>query len=1261
MFHDSHTLCAGKGGCIWVDKATKVEMKDVHTRHCLGTTGGCIAINDAKVLASNVVAASGSSTAGGCMALENVVAQSRLSNVEVVEGVATDKGGALLCSNSHASFENVTLRNSSAPYGGGYAAFGFGGCDFLGTCTVADNSAGVIGGGVYVGDDAQVVLHNCTIARNTAASTAGGVAISSRGNVSLTGSSSVMDNRCAAAGGGFSVTGTATLAVSNSRITRNRAATGGGVSVAGNSHATFDFTAVVGNVAKLSGGGIAASVMGSVGNTNCEFAHNSAGVGGALSSSSGAAWSLRACHFTSNRANGTGGAALASMSSPMRFSDSTFENNTALDDGGGVHVGASTHHHIVAAQTGTAIDLAGCLFLHNTAAGRGGAVSINSGAALVHIVGCSMESNEADVGGGVALTQVKSARMDQCNLTSNAAAHGGGAWIGTNATLSNVRIVRNTAAYYGGGVFSESSGMLMTSVVMTHNGARHGAGATIVGNAVVSTLDLAHNTARETGGGLYVEQAGTGGSDMATLRGITAWENVAGVAGDGVFLSWADGLQDFEPRRPTCVDCSWRHRNDTASNSTSIATGWASLPHRILGDQLDSTHYPGELFSLTVRAVDVFNNTVRAKELLERFRVRVPVLAKCSAKYPALVPASHSEFTHIEGFALSASPGSQCWFQVESTPLRSGFPRPLNVSNVISSCPKGTEARTVSSGSVDDVQCRRCDANFYNLVPGSTCAPCPNALLCFGGNDVRVKAQHYATMPDTIASNDQLQVLRCRPGFCCRKGQCSLSDPGTWCRANRTGVLCGQCANGTVPVAASCVKCEGPNWPLLLMFGFGLFFFTLGTIAFTTTRSDPFFLLLTFGFQMTGIIMPSGKVEAVANTLAAIGVDVTSWDKLMDMADDKTCFAPFPALQGILFDLAMPAVALLSLVILCGMHYALYNRCCRKRRDCWGHWAWKWSVPRYKLATLRWVLTFYSLFCDTAVRLLHCVHVKATGKSYLVAQPSVVCGDAPQQMGMIIGILILVLWVFGMPFGMSALLWVRSRRLASRNLTLLQSPRYLRQYGLLYATYKAHLFLFMPFHIVRRAIAVVVEAVLMQYPLGRTTAIALVMIFFLSLHQALRPFNEDYSRYNALESAMLFGLVLLALTEMVANSQSVVAARLSGAADFVSAVQGVLIVGAFAWVVIASILLFRAKLGGVAPAAREWTRDMIRRASSTGSMRRVVAQMSRRSSRTSVSCETMNPIGSVEMTDVRRQVSKSSLASSPVSTRGHTPVSRGSR
>mgnify|MGYP000409518197 CR=1 FL=1 len=1234
-------------------------MNSVHTRHCVGTTGGCVFINNTKLLADNVFANSGSSTSGGCIALINVGASSRLTNMEMVQGVATDLGGALLCQNSRVTLENVTLGNSSATYGGGVAVLGEGRCNFR-VGVVADNSARVIGGGMYIGDDTQVLLDNCTVSRNHAGATAGGIAVSSRGNATVTGNSSVVDNACEAAGGGFSVAGTAMLAVSNSYVNRNRGATGGGASVVGSSVAVFDRAAFADNVAQLSGGAIAASIMASVQTSNCEFVNNTAWTGGALASSSRAPWTILACQFTGNQANGTGGAMFASMSSPIQVSDSMFENNTAFDDGGAVHVGTSTHHQMVAAHDAH-VDFVRCLFLHNTAAGRGGALSINCVGALVNILGCSMESNNADVGGGVAMTEATSANVLRCNVTSNGAKHGGGVWLGIRATLSNIRIEGNKATYYGGGVFSESSGAVLTNLTVMHNCARHGAGAAIVGNVSVSTLELVNNAASETGGGLYMQQTGYG---VPTLVNINAWQNTARVAGDWVFLAWGDGLQDFEPQRPTCTGCSWGFTlgNGTAVNSTSTATGWASLPHQIHGDSIGRNQYPGEPFSLAVRVVDIFNNTVRAKELLERFRVDVPSLVNCSVKYPALVPASHSDITHMEGFAVSAPQESQCWFQVESFPAKSGFPRPLNVTTAISLCPKGTEVRAVSSGSDRAVLCRRCDANFYNLVPGSTCAPCPNDLICLGGNDIRVKAQHYAAMPDSLTRNDQLQVLLCRPGFCCRRGQCNLSDPGSWCRENRIGVLCGQCSNGTVPVAASCVECEGPNWPLLLMFGFGLFFFTLGTIAFTTTRSDPFFLLLTFGYQMTGIIMPTGKVEAVLNTLATVGLDVTFLDKIRDFADDKTCLAPFTALQGILFDLAAPAVALLSLVVLCGLHYVLYSRCCHGRRDCWGHWVWKWDVPRYKVATLRWVLTFYSMFCDTAVRLLHCVHVDATGKSYLVAQPSVVCGDPPQQMGMIIGILILVLWVFGMPFGMSALLWVRSRRVATRNRTLLQSARYLRQYGLLYATYKAHLFLFMPFHIVRRAIAVVVDAALMQYPLGRTTAIALVMIFFLSLHQALRPFNDSYSRYNALESAMLFGLVLLALTEMVANSQSVVAARLSGAADLVSSVQGVLIVGAFAWVVVASILLFRAKLGGVAPAARQWTRDMIRQASSARSIRDVVARVSRRASRTSVSCETMNPIGNVEMTAVgRRQASRSSLTSSPVSASGETPRSSGSR
>lgn len=199
--------------------------------------------------------------------------------------------------------------------------------------------------------------------------------------------------------------------------------------------------AFTGNVAVLKAGAGAISVNG-LRVEDCAFDLNhSDGDAGALSL--GRTVAVTRCALRENSAGVDGGAVLLENTSPT-LRDSLFLGNLAGDDGGAVHlrVGATTPALI-----------AGCAFVDNVAASRGGGVFVS---------GIDLGANSPSV----------RARLDLCQFFGNHAADGGGLY-DLNALLDMASCVfsGNTASLRGGG-YSTNRRNLLTNISHNNDGRR---------------------------------------------------------------------------------------------------------------------------------------------------------------------------------------------------------------------------------------------------------------------------------------------------------------------------------------------------------------------------------------------------------------------------------------------------------------------------------------------------------------------------------------------------------------------------------------------------------------------------------------------------------------------------------------------------------------------------------------------------------------------------------------------------------------------
>ena len=271
---------------------------------------------------------SGNPTFSGCSFTENLAEQGGAISVEgsweyewipsapIITGCSfegntalTQDGGAILVPwLESASISNcVFVANSAADDGGGIY-FGGGEAEpvTLSGCTFVGNTAASDGGAIR-GYDHEFTLTNCEFAENSAYTGGGAQLTHSTGidveDCTFTGNSAV-------AGGGGLYTEESTITVSNCTFMQNSAVFGGGL------HSFSE------------------GAEESISVSDSTFSGNDGGYGGGLYAHGDSATTVSGCDFLENTAFRGGG--LRCFLAILEVSDSTFQNNTAADAGGGI-------------------------------------------------------------------------------------------------------------------------------------------------------------------------------------------------------------------------------------------------------------------------------------------------------------------------------------------------------------------------------------------------------------------------------------------------------------------------------------------------------------------------------------------------------------------------------------------------------------------------------------------------------------------------------------------------------------------------------------------------------------------------------------------------------------------------------------------------------------------------------------------------------------------------------------------------------------
>ena len=437
------------------------------------------------------------------------------------------------------------------------------------------------GGGVYVGTRADATLKGCTVANNKSVSTGGGIA-AKLGTVTLDDTTVENNQAVNGGGLfhlGIAVPGSLTL--QNGSIIRNNTASsmGGGLFLWGNVGLKSDNSEISGNKA-LYGAGIAASqytanfASPKLELVNTKVNNNgdaSTVMGGGIYAASGVTVTSKNTKFLDNTAN-SGGGILLYLNSSADLDNSEVSGNKATGNGGGVYVYDATCS--LSASNGTVfrensgyrgggifssggtVTVEDSTFEKNTATDDGGAIAATQNSSLTVRNSKVLENKAADTAGGI-LAEKSTLEVTDSIIDGNRASVGGGLYIADidapgetkedkpEHTITRTEITNNTAdgMGIGGGIYLGAQKLTITDSKLTGNNTISKNGQT-QGGAIVAyspgdfTLDntLIQGNTADVGGGIHVLSTKLRDSHIILCNNTRITGNVANQFGGGIFL-----------------------------------------------------------------------------------------------------------------------------------------------------------------------------------------------------------------------------------------------------------------------------------------------------------------------------------------------------------------------------------------------------------------------------------------------------------------------------------------------------------------------------------------------------------------------------------------------------------------------------------------------------------------------------------------------------------------------------------------------------
>jgi len=391
------------GGGIYISTKSKLTM-----------TGGSVTGNAAKNQGGGMYLNKATSRISGAYIGGNTAKNNTAGGIRVAGGTLTISGCQIVDNYSKTSGCGLVVGGSSNTENGVkvnyYATAYISGCSFRGNetegsasglllqsvgtnatvsgCTFTGNVAKGSGGGMYVSKNVTAAINNSRFLNNEAS--AGGGFRLNYCKVTMEGIT-IGEN----SGGGAYIYGVGCEAdLKDFTVYGNTAGSGAGVLFNSGAKGSLENAQIYENIATKTAGGFYVGSRGQVVVKDLDIHHNQGTNAGGVYCGAGAVVVAENLNIYENKATALGGGIYNGANLTVR--NSVIRNNTAAENGGGIHTWKSSARW-TADDAGT--KLINCQIFGNSASGQGGGVFVHRGGPI-QMTGVTVEDNTASMEGG---------------------------------------------------------------------------------------------------------------------------------------------------------------------------------------------------------------------------------------------------------------------------------------------------------------------------------------------------------------------------------------------------------------------------------------------------------------------------------------------------------------------------------------------------------------------------------------------------------------------------------------------------------------------------------------------------------------------------------------------------------------------------------------------------------------------------------------------------------------------------------------------
>ena len=413
---------------------------------------------------------------------------------------SADLGGALFAGdyNTINLLKNTFQNNSADNDGGALYAYTNNTLTLSGN-TFQDNSA-VFGGDLLMSINNTINLSGNIFQKNSA-DMAGGALCAYANNILTVSGNSFQNNSADHDGGALYVDTNNTLTLSKNTFQDNSADFGGALLTHVNNTINLLENTFQNNSADHDGGALYVYTNNTLTISGNKFQNNSADHdGGALFVYRNNILILLDNKFQNNLAAFIGGVLLVYRDNVLNISNNNFESNSAIISGGVLVVQQS----IVLLMNNT--------LTRNTAESEGGAVFCLSNSTLQLNGSNRLQNNTAEYGGAISALGCKIVLAGDNIVENNTAEYGGGLYTKQSEFRGCAYFSKNYARRSGGGIYASRSDLYITQyITFVKNSAQNGGGLLLADDSELylqpnTTIKFANNSVQQKGGAIKVEK-----------------------------------------------------------------------------------------------------------------------------------------------------------------------------------------------------------------------------------------------------------------------------------------------------------------------------------------------------------------------------------------------------------------------------------------------------------------------------------------------------------------------------------------------------------------------------------------------------------------------------------------------------------------------------------------------------------------------------------------------------------------------------------